>query len=83
MGKAFSEIVADCRLVNEMEMIPLIMLPLIRVTIEIGLGMLSCSKKFQKGRSITGAPTIEDNSSLATDTADNAERNRRKQAADE
>ena len=55
MGKAFSEIVADCRLVNEMEMIPLIMLPLMRVTIEIGLGMLSFGKKFQQGRSITHA----------------------------
>jgi len=55
MRMAFSEIVADCRLVNEMEMVQSIMLPLMRVTIEIGLGMLSFGKKFQQRRSITHA----------------------------
>ena len=55
MRMAFSKIVADCRLVNEMEMVPSIMLPLMRVTIEIGLGMFSCGKKFQQRRAITHA----------------------------
>ena len=55
MGMAFSEIVADSRLVNEMEMIPSIMLPLMRVTIEIGLGMLSFGKKFQQRGSVAHA----------------------------
>ena len=39
MRMAFSEIVADCRLVNEMEIVQSIILPLMRVSIEIGLGM--------------------------------------------
>ena len=37
MRMAFSKIVTDGRLVNEMEMVPSIVLPLMRVTIEIGL----------------------------------------------
>ena len=44
MGMAFSEIVTDCGLVNEMEMVLLIMLPFMRVAIEIGPCMLVCGK---------------------------------------
>ena len=47
MRMAFAEIVADCRLVNEMEMGPSIVLPLMGVTIEISPGMLSFGKEFQ------------------------------------
>ena len=55
MRMAFAKIVTDCRLVNEMEMVPSIMLPLMRVTIEIGPGMFSFGKKFQQRRPITHA----------------------------
>lgn len=48
MGMAFTEIVADCRLVDKMKMIPLILLPFMRVAIEIGLCMLSFGKHFQQ-----------------------------------
>ena len=48
MRMAFPEIVADCRLVNEMKMIPSIMLPLMRVPIKIGLGVLSFGKYSQQ-----------------------------------
>ena len=44
MGMAFAKIVADGWLVNEMEMIPLIILPLMGVAIEIGPCMLVCGK---------------------------------------
>ena len=46
MCMAFSKIVTDCRLVNEMEMVLPIILPLMRVAIEIGPGMFSFSEKF-------------------------------------
>ena len=46
MRMTFSEIVTYCRLINEMEMVASIMLPLMRVTIEIGPGMLSLGKEF-------------------------------------
>ena len=55
MRMAFAKIVADGRLVNEVEMVPLIMLPLMGVAIEIGLGMFSFGKKFQQGCPITHA----------------------------
>ena len=48
MRMAFSEIIADCRLVNEMEMVLAIVLPLMRVTIEIGSCMFSFGKQFQQ-----------------------------------
>ena len=35
MGKAFSEIVADRRLVNEMELVALILLPFVRVSVKV------------------------------------------------
>ena len=38
---AFAKIVTHGRLVNEMEMVPLIMLPFVRVAVKIGPGMLS------------------------------------------
>ena len=41
MGVAFSEIVANRRLVDEIEMVESIILPLMRVAIDIGPGMLS------------------------------------------
>ena len=41
MGMAFAKIVADRRLVDEMKMAPLIMLPFVRVAVEIGPSMLS------------------------------------------
>ena len=47
MRMAFSEIVTDCRLVDEMEMVPSIILPLMRVAIDIGPGMLSFGKNSQ------------------------------------
>ena len=55
MSMAFSEIVADCRLVNEIEMVPSIMLPLVRVAIYIGPGMLSFGKQSQQRRPIAHA----------------------------
>ncbi len=55
MRMAFSEIVTDCRLVDEMEMVTLIMLPLMRVAIDIGPGMLSFGKQFQQRCPITHA----------------------------
>ena len=47
MRMAFAKIVADCGLVDEMEMVELIILPLMRVTIKISLGMFSFGKQFQ------------------------------------
>ena len=44
MGMAFAKIVADRRLVNEMEAVALIMLPFVRVTIKVGSGMLAVLK---------------------------------------
>ena len=41
MGMAFAKIVADRRLVDEMKMAPLIMLPFVRVAVKIGPSMLS------------------------------------------
>jgi hypothetical protein len=41
VGMAFAEIVTHGRLVDEMELIALIMLPFVRVTIKVGSGMLS------------------------------------------
>ena len=55
MGMAFSKIVTDCRLVNEMEMVPSILLPLMRVAIDIGPSMPSFGKQFQQSRPITHA----------------------------
>ena len=52
---SFPKIVTDCRLVDEIEMVPSIMLPLMRVAIEIGPGMLSSGKKFQQRRPVTHA----------------------------
>ena len=53
MRMTFSKIVTYCRLINEMEVIPSIMLPLMRMAIEISSSMLSFGKEFQKGCSIT------------------------------
>ena len=47
MCMVFSKVVADGRLANEMEMVPLIMLPLMCVAIDVALGMLSFGKQFQ------------------------------------
>ena len=41
MGMAFAKIVTDRRLIDEMKMAPLIMLPFVRVAVKIGPGMLS------------------------------------------
>ena len=55
MCMAFSKIVTDGRLIHEMEMAASIMLPLMRVAIEIGFSIFSFGKEFQKRRSITHA----------------------------
>ena len=47
MRMAFSKIVTDCRLVDEMEMVPSIMLPLVCVAMKIGPGMLSFGEQIQ------------------------------------
>ena len=44
VGMTFPEIVADCRLVNELEVALSIILPFMSMTEEIGLRMLSFSK---------------------------------------
>jgi hypothetical protein len=50
---AFSEIITDGRLVDEMKMGPSIILPLMRVAVKIGPSMLSFGKKIQQRRSVT------------------------------
>ena len=55
MSMAFSKIVTNCRLVNKMKMVQPIMLPFMRVAIEIGSCMLSFGKQFQERRSIDHA----------------------------
>ena len=44
MGMAFAKIVTHGRLINEMEVIALIMLPFVRMTIKVGSGMLAVLK---------------------------------------
>ena len=41
MGMAFTKIVANGRLVDEMEVVALIVLPFVRMPVKIGPGMLS------------------------------------------
>ena len=55
VGMAFAEIVADCRLADEMEMVPSVILPLVSVTVEIGPGMLAFAKQIQERRPVTHA----------------------------
>ena len=55
MCMAFPEIVADGRLVNEMKMAQLIMLPLMGVTVEIGSGVFPFGKQFQQSGPVAHA----------------------------
>ena len=56
MGMAFAKVVADGGLVDQMKVIHLVMLPLMRVAIEISSGILSLGEKFQQCRAITHPP---------------------------
>ena len=47
MCVAFPKIITDRWLVDELEMVPLIMLPLVGMTIEISFGMLAFGEHFQ------------------------------------
>ena len=55
VGMVFAEIVTHGRLVNEMEVIALIMLPFVRVTIKVGSGMLMFGEQLQQRGSIAHA----------------------------
>ena len=48
MGMAFSKIVTDRGLINEAEMVPSIILPLMRVSADISSCMLSFGKEIQQ-----------------------------------
>ena len=55
MCMAFPEIVADGRLVNEVKMALLIMLPLMGMTVEIGSGVFPFGKQFQQSGPVAHA----------------------------
>ena len=55
MRVAFAEIIADSRLVNKMKVAPLIMLPLMGVTLEISSGVPAFGKQLQQRGPVTHA----------------------------
>ena len=48
MGMAFAKIVTDRRLVDEMKVVALIMLPFMRMAVKIGPGVLSFGEQLQQ-----------------------------------
>ena len=55
MGMAFPEVIANGRLVDEMEMTKPILLPFMGMPVKVGPGMLSLDEEFQQRRSIAHA----------------------------
>ena len=45
---AFPEVIAYGRLVNELEMVALILLPFVRMAVKVGPGMLSFGEQLQQ-----------------------------------